>query len=134
MTENMLFFFSITNKSLKYAFSSIQILNETDELFKIKLLIEKSNIKYANLLSEFDSKGKTRLTIDECKTIMKKTVDNEILDKIFNILLIRGYIKITEGMVSLMNRNFVNRETQLDSNDEYFARHLLSIYGNYHSL
>jgi hypothetical protein len=109
-------------------------LNEIDELFKVKLLVEKANIKYANLLSEFESRGKTMLTVDDCKTIMKRTVNNEILNKIFNILLVRGYIKITEGMVTLMNRNFVNKGTHLDDSDEKFARYLLNIYKNYDSI
>ncbi len=43
-----------------------------DELLKIKLLIEKANIKYANLTDEFKSRGITTMKLDEYKTFMKK--------------------------------------------------------------
>jgi chemotaxis methyl-accepting protein methylase len=72
-------------------------LGEADELFKIKLLIERANIKYANLLEEFQSKGLETITVRECMDFMRRTVDKEILDRILNILLMRGYIQVING-------------------------------------
>jgi hypothetical protein len=109
-------------------------LNNKDELLKIKLLIEKANIKYANLTDEFKSRGITTMTLDEYKTFMKKNVDNEILDKIFKILVLRGYIETLDKKVSLTNLNFVNKGIHLDEDDENFARQLLNMYRNYDSV
>ncbi len=105
-----------------------------DELLKIKLLLEKANIKYVNLTDEFKSRGITTMKLDEYKTFMKKNVDNEILDKIFKILVLRGYIETLDKKVSLTNRNFVNKGVNLDEDDENFARQLLNMYRNYDSI
>jgi hypothetical protein len=44
---------------------------------------------------------------------MEKNVDNEILDKIFKILVLRGYIETLDKKVSLTNLNFVNKGVHL---------------------
>jgi hypothetical protein len=74
------------------------------------------------------------MTVDECKNFMRKTVNNETLDKIFNILVMRGYIRIMSGKVFPVNLNFVNRGTKLDANDENFAVQVLNKYGTYDAI
>ena len=74
------------------------------------------------------------MKLDEYKTFMKKNVDNEILDKIFKILVLRGYIETLDKKVSLTNLNFVNKGAHLDEDDENFARQLLNMYRNYDSI
>ena len=103
-------------------------------MLKIKLLIENANIKYANLVAEFQSQGITTMTVDECKNFMRKTVNNETLHKIFNILVMRGYIRIMSGKIFPTNWNFVNRGTKLDANDENFAIQVLNKYGTYDAI
>ena len=109
-------------------------MGEADELFKIKLLIERANIKYANLLEEFQSKGLETMTVSECMDFMRRTEDKEILDRIFNILLMRGYIQVINGRISPTNLNFVNKGKLLDANDKNFAIQLLNKYGTYDAI
>lgn len=74
------------------------------------------------------------MTVSECMDFMRRTVDNENLDRIFNMLLMRGYIQVINGRVSPTNRNFINKSKLLDADDENFAMQLLNKYGTYDAI
>jgi len=110
-------------------------LNNEDELLKIKVLIEESNIKYSNLKAEYYSKGVESMTLEDCKELLRKNVGSDRLEKIIKVWKLRKFIQINSNNDVFLVRNTDDgKGRHLDKEDEEVAALLFKTYRNYDSI